>query len=112
MKDLIEEMRADFLRFLPSPESLDLEECWLWRGAVDRFGCGVYQCEGRDFQIHRSAAILFGERAILSKMEVYHTGDNLLCCNPCHLRIRDNVSRHTYDCMGIESLIPTDRARR
>lgn len=103
MKDLVEEMRDDFLCFLP--KYLDFKDCWFWQGDVDSNGYGIFHCEGQDFQTHRSAAILFGKRTILSRMDVYQICNNTLCCNPSHLRIRDKLSQHTYDCMSEESLI-------
>ena len=103
MKNLIEEMRVDFLQFLP--KHLDPEECWLWQGDINSSnGYGIFYCEDRNFLAHRSAAILFGRKTILPKMDVYHICGNTLCCNPHHLCIRDKITQHTYDCMGVESL--------
>lgn len=81
------------------------DDCWIWQGPVGDDGYGIFCCEGQDFQAHRSAAIIFGNRVILPRMELYHTCGNPLCCNPQHIRIRDKVTQHTYGCMGEESMI-------
>lgn len=97
-------LREDFCAFLSAGRTEN--NCWEWQGPVDDNGYGIFYCMNRGFQAHRSAAILFGKRIVLSKMDIYHTCDNLLCCNPRHIRIRDKMTQHTYDCMGEESMIP------
>lgn len=97
-------LKEDFCEFLP--KNLDPDSCWLWKGPAGNDRYGIFHCEGQDFQVHRSAAIIFGNRVILPKMELYHTCDNPLCCNPRHIRVRDKATQHTYDCMGKESMIP------
>jgi len=110
VKNLTEEMREDLRRLLP--KKLNPDKCWLWRGSVDSGGYGIFECASQKFQAHRSAAILFGNRVVLSKMEIYHTCNNPLCCNPRHLRIRDKSNNHSYDCIGIESIIPLDKQEK
>lgn len=104
----IQLLQRNMSKFLSSER--DLCSCWPWQGEIDSDGYGVFNCVypggSQRFQAHRSAAIVFGKRTILPNMELFHTCGNKLCCNPGHIRIYNRELKHSYSCMGIDSMIP------
>lgn len=71
-------------------------ECWNWagpvRGSTTKYGYLYY--EGHYPQAHRLAYSLANQVTVARNIEVCHTCDNGLCCNPQHLFTgthRDNM---------------------
>lgn len=59
--------------------------CWLWSGATDRHGYGVFTFGPRDQRLaHRVAWELTNGPLAVSQC-VLHDCDNPICCNPSHL---------------------------
>lgn len=80
------------------------DECWPWKGEVDkRGGYGVFWTKERKYKAHRYAyEATYG---FPEKLHVLHHCDNPPCCNPAHLflgTIADNNAdmrhklRHTF----------------
>ncbi len=58
--------------------------CWVWIGAFDSSGYGMFKMNGRDNRAHRIAYEMVHGPA--GKEPVLHRCDNPACCNPFHLR--------------------------
>lgn len=94
-----ERLRDAHLRRLGKPEDRfwarveKTEGCWLWRGAVFRYGYGQFKMNQRVLQAHRlSWAFTYGP--ILDGLWVLHRCDTPLCVRPDHLFLgtaRDNT---------------------
>lgn len=87
-----------------------VDECWLWTGARDVSGYGVFRIEGRYYKAHRvvyslehESIELRGPKDRYAKALVLHHCDNPPCCNPKHLYLgdlwdnaRDKVKRNRW----------------
>lgn len=58
--------------------------CWLWTGAKNSRGYGVFTVMRRAFKAHRWSYAQ-SKGAIAEKMDVCHTCDTPLCVRPDHL---------------------------
>jgi len=88
METIIEDIGDELLSKLLGP---DKNDCWLWEGKVSLDGYGIFECEGYEFQAHRSAKMVLEPGWVYKHQDVIHICDNKLCCNPKHLRIVDKV---------------------
>lgn len=66
------------------------DECWEWQGATNgRYGKFAVKIRGtrrsRMFYAHRKAWELANDERVPPGMEVCHSCDNPMCCNPAHL---------------------------
>lgn len=73
---------ADRFEAFVSPEPNS--GCWLWTGAVDSLGYGMFWMDGRSHRAHRVGFVLAGN-TIQGKTIVMHRCDNPGCVNPQHL---------------------------
>jgi hypothetical protein len=65
-------------------ERIPFAGCWMWNGAVDRFGYGRINVDGKAELSHRvSYRVLVGE--IPAGLELDHLCRNPSCVNPLHL---------------------------
>lgn len=62
----------------------DDDECWVWKGLLDRRGYGRIYWNGSMCAAHRVAFNL-AYHAIPEGVVIRHTCDNPPCCNPKHL---------------------------
>ncbi len=58
------------------------EACWPWRDGLFSDGYGQFRMQGCSKRAHRLA---FGE-GLDKSLQVLHSCDNPICCNPAHLR--------------------------
>lgn len=69
---------------------LGADDCWEWRGSLDKAGYGrimVGGRKGRPHSAHRVAWALHHGREVPAGLHVMHECDNPPCCNPAHLRL-------------------------
>jgi hypothetical protein len=93
----VEKMRARLEQGAPAGAP---DECWPWRGCVNKGGYGRIKSEdGLEILTHRLSFALAAERSP-GERHVLHTCDNPPCRNPAHLyegtntdNVSDRVSR-------------------
>lgn len=62
-------------------------DCWLWTGAKDIKGYGIFYYEKHSRFAHRVSLILFGKvKEFTPGLQVLHSCRNKCCVNPDHLR--------------------------
>ena len=86
MRDPVEQFR-DLIE--PEPNS----GCFLWTGALNHHGYGIFNLDGRTVRSHRLAYSIW-KGPIPDGLCVDHICRVRSCCNPAHLRLatsRDNV---------------------
>jgi hypothetical protein len=84
----------DLDRFLTKFEQKGPDDCWLWKGRLDRAGYGHFVIDYRPYPAHRVSYMLaVGE--IPKGAQVHHKCERPACINPDHL----------------EALAPKDHAR-
>ena len=71
-------------RLLSFIERRRAPECWPWKGAIGRWGYGVFWLNGHNLNASRAAYLLLVGPA-KSGQVVCHSCDNPVCCNPNHL---------------------------
>lgn len=71
--------------------------CWLWTAAIDTNGYGAYKIGARKRNAHRVAYELING-PIDRHLDVRHTCDVRLCCNPEHL-VRGTRLQNVQDAM-------------
>lgn len=79
--------------FWSKVQVLGLDECWNWTASTFPNGYGRVTFRGSVMGAHRVAYELTHD-GILKSLDVLHSCDNRVCCNPLHLRQgtdRDNV---------------------
>jgi hypothetical protein len=59
------------------------DECWNWKLSTDRYGYGKVRIGGVVYIAHRAAYAIF--KGWMPKIQVLHSCDNPICCNPNHL---------------------------
>lgn len=81
-------------RFWAKVEKRNPDQCWPWKGAVTTHGYGNAAHKGRNFGAHKLAYIFAGGH-VPDGLEILHSCDNRLCCNPAHLGVgtkKDNAA--------------------
>jgi hypothetical protein len=83
-------------RFWSKIDIKNKEECWEWKSGVDNYGYGWFRTNEGMNRSHRVAWELYYNRKIPKDKIVRHWKcDNVLCCNPFHLRLgthQDNTN--------------------
>lgn len=85
-------------RFWSKVDRRDADMCWIWTGGVGRSGYGLFW-DGDKVRTASRMAYLFA-KSDPGNLQVHHTCDNPLCCNPDHLwagthteNMRDMISK-------------------
>lgn len=87
-------------KIVPEPNT----GCWLWLGAANRRGYGIYHIEGIQYQATRAAWILY-KGDFTPGMEMCHKCDTPHCVNPDHLFLGTR-SDNMLDCSRKKRLRP------
>lgn len=74
------------MRFWGKIEKHGQHDCWLWRGAVTSQGYGCTQW-GRKMVAAHKVAFMLTKGDVPSGMELMHSCDTPVCCNPEHLSL-------------------------
>lgn len=97
--------RAAFEKFVNRTDT-----CWLWTGAKNPNGYGVFRVGRLQSGVHRWAW-QWAHGAIPNGLEVHHTCHVRLCVNPTHLAImtrRQNLqNRRFHSWQGIDGRVAT-----
>lgn len=91
-------------RFWPKLEKTN--DCWLWRAAIDRYGYGKFNLNGKVIAAHRAAWELL-RGPIPEGMEIDHLCRVRNCVRPDHL---EPVSK-TVNCYRGESFAAENRRK-
>lgn len=82
-KPIPELTESDLKRFWSKVEICCPDKCWEWTGATSR-SYGQIKIKGSVYLVHRITYFIhYGEDP--GDMEVCHSCDNTVCCNPAHL---------------------------
>src|SRR5947209_9419461 len=82
-------------RFKSKYTELDPDYCWLWQGAVARYGHGSFRFNGKTGVAHRFAWMLANQQMIPEGLVIRHWCDTPACVNPNHLELgtqQDNIN--------------------
>lgn len=75
------------------------ETCWIWLGAINKYGYGAVGINGKVLRAHRISWAIANGRTPTPKEFVCHSCDNRPCVNPGHLWLGDNRS-NMADCVA------------
>lgn len=86
-------------------ENVDKSDgCWLWTGAVERYGYPIMQRNGKTVRVHRFIYEMFNSQ-IPAGMDLCHHCDTPRCVRPDHLfvgtrldNVRDMVNKGRHCC--------------
>lgn len=90
---LVRRSKPSIERFIPKVQKTD--NCWLWIGAQDGHGYGVFRYNGTSHKAYRVSYELFNG-PIPEKLQLDHLCRNRICVNPDHLEIvtqKENIRR-------------------
>lgn len=73
-------------------------DCWIWRGWVAHNGYGQRAFRGKTMRVHRIMYTIVNG-PVPSELDVCHTCDNRLCCNPAHLWVGTR-KQNMEDCLA------------
>lgn len=88
-------------RFWGYVQKLDADSCWNWTGATSKSGKSITgkwmppRQSALSCQVHRAAwQLTYGE--VPAGKRIKHTCDSLLCCNPSHLKVADDLEERFW----------------
>lgn len=65
----------------------NLDDCWVWVGAVNPDGYGTFRVGAKHYNAHRFVCMLVLERMLSREEVVDHLCRVKQCCNPLHLEV-------------------------
>lgn len=74
------------------------DDCWRWNAAQQRKGYGHLRLGGKDHKPHRISYFL-ANGPFDNSLQILHSCDNPLCCNPAHLSTGSNDD-NVKDCVS------------
>ena len=115
-------MTNDQIKFWKNVKIKSFIECWEYKSKQSSGYGNWFQYKGIRYYPHRLAYIFANPNEDITNMQIQHSCDNPLCCNPNHLSVgthQDNMNdkiqrkRHLYeDGRGRASKLTPDQARK
>jgi len=73
-------------------------DCWIWQGWKTHNGYGEKNFRGKTMRVHRIVYTIVNG-PVSSDLDVCHSCDNRLCCNPAHLWVGTR-KQNMEDCLA------------
>ena len=94
--------------FKPLSERYEVDDkgCWMWSGATDKDGYGLFSVNRKHFRAHRYFFEFWNSTRIPPGMVIDHLCNRKRCVNPAHMRIttnRENILRSPHSPSAINA---------
>jgi hypothetical protein len=102
-------VRARFLSKVRMPDGP--AGCWLWTGAINSNGYGVFKLDWQGLSAHRASYIMFVDRGMPDDLQACHRCVNRRCVNPDHIyagtakQNREDITRTSGPLIDIDRML-------